>query len=224
MTVKLIHGDCLEILRGLPDASVDAVVTDPPYNAISRETGGLRVIDKGVADTAPVDVDALAAEFVRLARGSIYVWCSDEQYTAWCLAFKTRGLTTRKCAWCKSNPSPMNGQRLWLSALELCVFARKPAATFYEFCKAPLWRGPSERVAGHPTPKPIWLMREQIRASVPPGGLVLDPFAGSGTTGLAAILESRRAILIEREAEYVEIARRRIEAARAQLALPLGAD
>ena len=70
----------------------------------------------------------------------------------------------------------------------------------------------SERGDGnhHPTVKPIALMRWLCRLVTPPGGLVLDPFAGSGTTGCAAILEGVRFIGFEREAEYVEIARRRI--------------
>lgn len=194
----------------MADASVDAIVTDPPYNAINRGSSGLRSFDKGVADSAPIDIPELAAEFIRLASGSIYVWCSDEQYTDWTLAFKQAGLTTRICVWWKTNPSPMNGTRLWLSAVELCVFARKPNAYFNGHCLHPVWRGPSERVEGHPTPKPIWLMREAIRASVPPGGLILDPFTGSGTTGCAAVLEGFRFVGIEREAEYVEIARKRI--------------
>lgn len=209
--MTLLHGDCLEMMRLLHDNSVDAVVTDPPYNAVNRASAGLRTFDKGVADSAPVDIDLLAKEFVRLASGSIYVWCSDEQYTGWVLAFRQAGLTTRKCVWWKTNPSPMNGTRLWLSAVELCVFARKPGAYFNGHCLHPVWRGPSERVPGHPTPKPVWLMREAVRASTPPQGTVLDPFMGSGTTGKAAVLEGFQFIGIEREAEYFEIAKARIE-------------
>ena len=217
MSVELLQGDCLELMPTLPDGCADAVITDPPYNAINRASSGLRSFDKGVADSAPVDVDALAAEFVRLSRGSIYVWCSDEQYTAWTMAFKGMGLTTRICAWWKTNPAPMNGQRLWLSALELCVFARKPSAPYFRHCAHPVWRGPTERVAGHTTPKPVWLMREQITASVPEGGTALDPFAGSGTTGIAALNTGRRAILIEREPEYCNIIRQRLADTQPQL-------
>ena len=63
----------------------------------------------------------------------------------------------------------------------------------------------------HPTIKPIELMRWLVRLVTPAGGLVLDPFAGSGTTGIAAVLEGREFIGIEREAEYAEIAERRIK-------------
>lgn len=223
MTADVIHGDALDVLRGMPDWSVDAVITDPPYNAINRATGGLRSFDKGVADSAPIDIPALAAEFRRVSSGSIYVWCSDEQYTAWTMAFKDAGFTTRICAWWKSNPSPMNGQRLWLSALELCVFARRQGAYFARHCAHPVWKGPVERIAGHPTPKPVWLMREQVSASAPPGGVVLDPFAGSGSTGVACVREGVGFIGVEREAEYAALARKRIADAQAQHALALEA-
>ncbi len=62
----------------------------------------------------------------------------------------------------------------------------------------------------HPTVKPVDLMRWLVRLVTPPDGLVLDPFAGSGTTAVACIIEGRRCLLIEREAEYVEIIRRRL--------------
>jgi site-specific DNA-methyltransferase (adenine-specific) len=64
----------------------------------------------------------------------------------------------------------------------------------------------------HPTVKPIALMRWLVRLVTPPGGTVLDPFAGSGTTGAAALAEGRHAILIEREAEYIADIKRRLKA------------
>jgi DNA modification methylase len=68
----------------------------------------------------------------------------------------------------------------------------------------------------HPTVKPLTLMRYLVKLITPPGGVVLDPFAGSGTTGMACVHEDFDAILIEREAEYVEIARKRVAAVVAQ--------
>jgi site-specific DNA-methyltransferase (adenine-specific) len=88
------------------------------------------------------------------------------------------------------------------------------ASRFFYVAKA----SRAERDAGcgvkstHPTVKPIALMRWLCRLVTPPGGLVLDPFAGSGSTGCAAVLEGFKFLGIEREAEYVEIARRRINA------------
>ena len=90
------------------------------------------------------------------------------------------------------------------------------AARFFYTAKV----APSERDGStHPTMKPVALMRWLIRLVCPPGGLLLDPFAGSGTTGVAAREEERRCILIEQEAEYFQIASRRVAEASKQLAL-----
>lgn len=85
------------------------------------------------------------------------------------------------------------------------------AARFFYCAKA----GRTERGAGntHPTVKPLALMRWLVRLACPPGGLILDPFAGSGTTGVAAALEGRRAVLIEQDPAYAAVARRRVAAA-----------
>jgi DNA modification methylase len=157
--VTLYHGDCRDVLPHVGKAAL--VLTDPPYNAINRATAGLRTIDKGGADSTPVDVLGSAPLLSAIAP-SVYVWCSDEQYTDWTMAFKGAGSTTRICAWWKTNPSPMNGQHLWLSALELCVFARRRGAVFNGHCQHPVWRGPIAKRNGHPTPKPNWLMRIQL--------------------------------------------------------------
>lgn len=73
----------------------------------------------------------------------------------------------------------------------------------------------------HPTVKPVALMRWLVRLVARPGDTILDPFTGSGTTGVACIEEGREFVGIERELDYVEISRRRLEAASAQLAIPL---
>lgn len=218
-SVTLYHADCLDVLRALPAEAFDAVITDPPYNAVNRDTGGLRSINKGGADSLEVSIPHLAAEFVRLASGTIYVWCSDNQFSGWTVAFKDAGLTTRIALWHKSNPSPMNGTRLWLSGVELCVFARKPRAPFYRKCESPVWRGATERkVRWHPTPKPLWLMETLVEASVPDGGIVLDPFAGSGSTLVACAALNRRAVGVEMDDAYCEQMAKTLESLRAERA------
>jgi site-specific DNA-methyltransferase (adenine-specific) len=205
--VTIYHGDCREVLPSI--APVDLVLTDPPYNCINRATGGLRTIDKGGADSQPVEIESMASEIVRAATGSVYVWCGDVQLSHWLEAFKTEGLSVRGAVWWKPNPSPMNGDKMWLSALEFCAFARKSHAYFDAHCKPALWRWPTEP-GDHPTPKPLRLMQEQVAASCPPGGTVLDPFMGGGTTLRAAKNLGRKAIGIEIEERYCEIVVRRM--------------
>lgn len=209
--VVIYHANSSEILEKMKDGSISLIVTDPPYNAINRKTGGLRMIDKGSADTLPVDVKRTASEMIRVVSGSVYIWCSDEQYTDWSNALRDGGLTTRKCAWWKTNPSPMNGQYLWLSSLELCVFDRKPKAAFNLRCAHPVWKGPVDKASAHPTPKPVWLIEQLVKASSQPGDIVLDPYMGGGSTLVSCILNGRRGIGVEIDERYCEIAAKRLQ-------------
>lgn len=209
--MKLLHGDCLELMADIPDGSVDMVLCDLPYGEVNQKSSGLRLLDRGNADTCDMDLEAVADEFNRLCTGSIYAFCGTEQISFLVKYFKKHKMTTRVCAWEKTNPSPMNGTRLWLSGLEFCVFARKPNAVFNEHCKKALWPSPSGRAKIHPTEKPVKLMERLILASSNEGHTVLDICMGSGTTGVAAANTGRKFIGIERDDKYFAIAQKRIE-------------
>lgn len=201
--VTLYHGDCLEIMASIPDLSVDLTLTDPPYNCVNRPSGGLRTLDKGSADDLPVSIPDTWAQIDRLTRHSAYVFCGDAQVGDW--FEQTGNLTRRLCTWHKPNPSPMNGDKLWLSASEFCVYARKPKAYWSLSCAHNVWDHPVDRdISWHPTPKPVPLLRYLIEASCPPGGVVLDCFAGSGATLRAAVDCGRRAIGIEVDQQYCD--------------------
>lgn len=206
--VTIYHGDAFALLGSAGDA--DMVLTDPPYNEVNRPDSGLRSLDRGSADSLQVDVDELASLLAGATRGSAYVFCGSEQVSALRAGFMDAGMSTRTGVWQKTNASPMNGEHLWLSALELCVFGRKAKATFNVHCEAPVWVGPTEPRDDHPTAKPLWLMKKLIMASSNPGDLVLDPFVGSGTTLRAAKDLGRQAIGIELDERYCEIAAKRM--------------
>ena len=211
--VKLINDDCMVAMTDLPDGCVDMVLCDLPYGEVSQKSGGLRLLDRGKADDCDLNLGALADEFNRVCKGTIYSFCGTEQISVLVGHFKRHGMTTRVCVWEKTNPSPMNGTRLWLSGLEFCVFARKPGAVFNEHCKKALWKFPSGRSKIHPTQKPVALMEHLIRASSNPGDTVLDNTMGSGTTGVACMNTGRDFIGIERDDDYFAIAQKRILAA-----------
>jgi site-specific DNA-methyltransferase (adenine-specific) len=209
--IVLFRGDCLEVLPTLEAGSVDAVVTDIPYGAVNRDSGGLRNLDKGSADDETFGLDEIAHHAWRIGR-SVYIFCGTEQVSELRACLVVLGMTTRLCIWEKSNPSPMNGERFWLSSIECCVFGRKAKAYFSEYCKSAVWRGPVERDQVHPTQKPLWLIERIVSASCPTSGVVLDCCMGSGTTGVACAHLNRRFIGIEIDAGYFEIARKRIQA------------
>jgi len=208
---KLACGDCLEILPELEAGSVDAVIVDIPYGEVNRPSAGLRTFDKGSADVETFSLEEVVSETVRLTCGSVYVWCGTEQVSGLRAGFVKAGLATRMCGWEKSNASPVNGQYLWLSSFECCVFARKPKAHFHAQCLSPIWRGPTERRQKHPTQKPLWLMEHLVSVSVPPMGIALDFCMGSGSTGVACVRLGRAFVGVEISPEYFDIACRRIE-------------
>jgi site-specific DNA-methyltransferase (adenine-specific) len=206
--VRIYHGDCREVMWGLGWLGADLILTDIPYGAVNRDSGGLRRLDKGAADQETVPPTELPG---LLVAPTVYVFCGTEQVSALRAGFVERGMTTRLAVWEKTNPSPMNGESLWLSSVECCVFARSGSAVFNERCASPMWRGPSnQEEVNHPTPKPRWLFERLVKASSNPGQTVLDPFMGSGTTLVAAKNLGRKAIGIEIEERYAEIAAKRL--------------
>jgi site-specific DNA-methyltransferase (adenine-specific) len=174
-------------------------------------------LDKGAADVVTFSIPALVSELVRVCRGSFYIFCGTEQVSALRAIFVEAGITTRLGIWEKSNPSPMNGEKMWLSSVECCVFARLPKATFTERCKSSAWRCAIQHGKLHPTQKPLPLMVRLINASTNPGDTVLDNCMGSGTTGVACVNTGRSFVGIEMDPTYFAIAQRRI--AEAQEAL-----
>lgn len=207
---QLHQGDCLELMKVLPANSINMILCDLPYGEVNQKSSGLRLLDRGKADICEMDLNSVASEFNRICNGSIYAFCGTEQISHLVGYFKSYGMTTRVCAWEKTNPSPMNGTRLWLSGLEFCVFARKPNATFNEHCKKALWQSPSGRSKIHPTEKPLKLIERLILASSNYGDIILDNCMGSGTTGVACVNTGRKFIGMELDADYFKIASDRI--------------
>ena len=208
--IDLLHGNCLELMASIPDGSVDMILADIPYNEVNRKSGGLRNLNKGVADVLTFSLADAVRECVRLATGSVYIFCGMEQVSELRAHMVKSGLSTRLGIWEKTNPSPMNGQRMWLSAIECCVIGRKARATFNEHCKSPVWRHAAARGKLHPTMKPVGLMERLIKASSNVGDTVLDFTMGSGTTGVACVNTGRNFIGMEQDAGYFAIASERI--------------
>ena len=214
--MRLELGDCLEIMPSIPDGSVDLILCDLPYDVVSRPSAGLRNLDKGKADVITFDLGSAVNEAIRIASGTIYLFCGTEQVSEIRGRLASAGLGTRLGVWEKTNPSPMNGQYGWLSSIECCVVARKKGATFNEHCKSSVWRHPCARGKLHPTMKPVGLMERLILASSNVSDSVLDFCMGSGTTGVACANTGRKFIGIEQDPTYFAIALERILRAEAR--------
>lgn len=126
--------------------------------------------------------------------------------------------------WAKTNPSPMNGEYIWLSGIECCVYGKKKNAVFNEKCKNTILRYPSIQSKLHPTQKSLELIKYLITVSSNEGDTVLDNCMGSGTTGVACVQLNRNFIGMEISPEYFKIAEKRINEATAQSKLQLNND
>ena len=215
---KVICGDCLEVMKGIPDGTVDLIVTDPPYDLkLHGKSGG-----GGIAARATVKVYSklqdpvfgngfnpydLLPFFRRLVRPiNGYFWCSTRQLPAYLNWAKSQGYLFEILTWCKSNPIPFthNGYR---SDTEYCVFIREKGAEFINGLPVPLYTkywvayGQVDGIP-HPSPKPIAFMMSHIQVSSRKDQVVLDPYAGSGTTLVAAKKLGRRYIGIEHDPRH----------------------
>lgn len=207
----LYLGDCLAILPTL--GKVDAVVTDVPYG-ISQESNGLRRLDYGEWDGASAYAVALSALSVCADVPSVIAWCGWRQMAL--IADALPGRSERPLTWAKPNPPVLNGQSLFLSSTEHAFYGKLPSAWFAGGCQKSYWIGPPPPDRQHPTQKPEWLMKACVQATVPQTGVCLDPFMGSGTTGVACAKLGRSFIGIEIDEGYFQIACDRIRKAYAQ--------
>ena len=209
--LKLYNDNCMNVLKTLENDSVHMTLTDIPYDEVNRSSGGLRNLDKSHADIITFPLDEFIDEIARVTSGSIYIFCGSVQVSHIRNRFIEHKLSVRHCIWEKTNPSPMNGQHIWLSSIENCVFAKKSGATFNEHCKSAVWRNAIEHYKDHPTPKPVKLMSRLIEASSNIGDTVLDTCMGSGAIGVAAKQCGRSFIGVELNKEYYDMTEERLQ-------------
>ena len=214
-TVTLWHGDCLELMKNIPDGSVDLVLTDIPYDGVNRKSNGLRTLDKGKADIITFDLLGFVEEIYRVASGTIIIFCGQGQLSEMFKFFlekqkESKG-TVRQLVWRKTNPSPMNGQHIYLSGIENAVWFKKRGGVFNAHCKNTVFDYPCGRSKLHPTEKNHELLKELIFDNSNEGDIVFDPCMGSGSHGLVAVQNGRNFIGIELDEGYFQIAKERIE-------------
>ena len=228
-------GDNREVLPGLPNGSVAHVITDPPYEAEAHTKHRTnRAVLEGRMTDAAIDFakiteeirEFVSAQFGRLSAGWVLTFCQAEGVAPWRYALEAGGCRWRRAQiWVKPDSSPQfTGDR--------------PGAGYESIATAwagegrSRWNGGGSRgvyvhnvgVFGgekseHPTTKPLSLMMELVELFTDPGDIVLDPFAGSGTTGVACLRLGRRFIGVEKSEAYAAIATERLQAEERGLSL-----
>jgi site-specific DNA-methyltransferase (adenine-specific) len=237
---RLLQGDSLELLAQLPEQSVDVIFADPPYflsNGGSTCQAGKRVsVNKGKWDASMGAHDnhsfnrSWLEACQRLLTKDGTIWVSGTSHVIYSVGFALQELGFKllnDVVWEKPNPPPNLSCRYFTHSTELVLWAARSAKSKHHYNYAEMksrngdkqmknvWRlsapGKSEKAHGrHPTQKPLTLLDRLLAASCPPNGRVLDPFNGSGTTGVAATRLGLSYTGIEREAEYLELTRSRL--------------
>lgn len=213
--IKLLQGDCMELMDNIPNESIDLVLTDIPYNEVNRKDNGLRKLDKENADILTFDLINFLEQLYDKAKSTIIIFCGKEQVSIIHSYFndkqkKGKG-TVRQLIWEKSNPSPMNGQHIYLSGVENAIWFKKRGGTFNAHCKNTVFKYPIGRSKLHPTEKNHLLLQELILDNSNENDLILDPCMGSGSTGVVALKNNRNFLGIELNQNYFEIAKNRLE-------------
>lgn len=241
---RLFGGDSLAVLRGLPTGSVDAVITDPPYSSGGMVRGD-RVQDTGAkylssdrlgddADFAGDNRDQRAyaywsalwlSEALRATRtsGVVLMFTDWRQLPATTDALQAGGWVWRGVVpWAKSfgarGARPMAGR--FAAQCEYVVWGSRggmPVRMGEDACLPGFYQANAPRDREHQTQKPLDVMRELVKIC-PEDGTILDPFMGSGTTGVAAMLEQRKFVGVEMVPHYQQVAERRIREAQGQAA------
>ncbi|MDR2685308.1 MAG: site-specific DNA-methyltransferase [Rickettsiales bacterium] len=224
-----------------PNGLVDCIITDPPYflsnGGLSCQAGKAVIVDKGDWDKSMGVLENHAfnrrwlALCQKLLKPNGTIWVSGTHHVIHSIGFAMQELEMKilnEISWEKPNPPPNLSCRYFTHSTETIIWAAKNENSKhcfnYDLMRSinggkqmkTVWQflPPSndEKFYGkHPTQKPVKLMERFIQASTMPGNVILDPFMGSGTTGVAALMHDRQFIGIEQDAEHFKLAEKRLE-------------
>ncbi|RKY32988.1 MAG: site-specific DNA-methyltransferase [Candidatus Omnitrophota bacterium] len=239
--IVLFKGNCFDILPTIPENSIDMIFADPPYflsnGGITCHAGRMVSVNKGKWDVSKgieenfIFTQRWLRECQRVLTPNGTIWVSGTAHIIYTVGSAMQSLGYKilnDIAWFKVNPPPNLSCRYFTHSTETIIWAAKNKASRHHFnyslmkkmnnnkqmlslwsIKAP---GPAEKIYGkHPTQKPIELLDRIVLASTRPGDIVLDPFSGSGTTGIAAFKEGRQYIGIELEQSYLDVSIKRLK-------------
>ena len=226
MIDKILLGDCYELIKNIPDKSIDLILTDPPYDfhCGSAHSGGIfkdRLVKPG-QDIVDLKINVginnkILNEFVRVMKHiNLFIWCNKEQIKDYLNFFLNDSISFEILTWHKTNPTPLT-KNTYLPDTEYCLYFREKGTVVlndgYDL-KHKYWITNSNKVDKelylHPTIKPLEIIKKQILHTTQEKDIVLDCFCGSGTTCVAAKETNRHFIGMEINEEYWKIANNRL--------------
>lgn len=235
----MVHCDCTAVLPSIVDRTISVTITDPPYSRdlysrtrtnkgtgiradgskyssteLAPHTSAIRLASEEIGAIDDI-LDQVAAQLLRVTDRWILAFHDVEIGDRWRRSFGENYVRTG--AWVKTDPMPQISGDRPAQGFEPCTIAHSGSFGRMRWNgggRAAVWiHGTAKGHArpDHPCPKPLPLMLDLVRDFTEPGEIVLDPFAGSGTTGAACLRLGRRFIGIERSETFLEVARQRLE-------------
>ena len=221
-TNEIYNIDCMEGLKLINDNSIDLVIIDPPYLLNINNVKNFSNMNKYANDLLNLkdgfDLKVLDLLIQKMKKINIYIYCSKRQVKDLLNYFSNKNCNHEILTWHKQNPSPLINNN-YLPDTEYILFFREKGVKLYGnyHTKRKYYISLTNKVDKqkykHPTIKPLELIEYHIENSSKEGDLILDCFAGSGTTLVGAINKNRRYIGFEIDKNYYEIAKKRIEEA-----------
>jgi len=226
--IKLIQGDCLEKMQDIESGSVDMILTDPPYELSKSKGGGMAGVDgrEYLQEIAKADLingfninrflELSLSLFDKKQKFCIVVTCSNKQiaeYLNWAIS---KNFQYGVGVWHKSNPAPLCNYK-YLNDAEYWIYIKgnKSKILGSYGSKSMVYKSKINKVDkkrfNHPTCKPVEFLSKFIINHTSEAQTVLDPFMGSGSTGIACLNTNRNFIGIELDSDYFDIASKRID-------------
>jgi site-specific DNA-methyltransferase (adenine-specific) len=220
--IDLRKGDCLELMKDIPDKSIDFVCIDPPYELDNHGGGKTDFAQRKLVKDLHIDfisngfeMEKVFTEIERVSKTmNMICFCSNKQVSKIMNYWEQKKYSVTLLVWQKSNPVPF-GNGKYISDLEFMIYVRGKNAIYNNTgyanqLKTFNYPAPSSKARIHPTEKPIELLKRLIEIHSNKGSVVLDCFGGSFSTGLACMELGRDFIGMELDDKYFEIAERRI--------------
>lgn len=211
MLNQIYNTDCISFMRDMVENNkkVTHVITDIPYDVVNRESAGIRVFDKENADELSFNLPEFCSLINSVVEENVVIFCATEQLTLLSQRLEGFGFYTSIGIWEKSNPSPVNGQFMWLSGVECFIVASKNKPLTQKM-KNIIARTISGKSKNHKTEKPISLLTQIIEHVSKKGDSIYDPCFGSASTLVAAKELNRDFVGTEIFEEYFQIGIKRL--------------
>ena len=211
---KVIHGDCLEVMRTIPDKSIDMVLTDPPYGTRTDQRGESFMVGE-FSNILPLVLPEIYR--VLKADGVFYCFTSWTQMSEWLLRFQQYFKLQNIIVWDKQKHSGCYSPASWQFTWEGIFFGIKGKRKIREYQRDVIYSTQKGRRMA--MEKPVDILEQLIRASTDEGDIILDPFMGSGSTVIACKNLKRNYIGIEISREIYDMANKRISEHELQVTL-----